>query len=218
MLSEVPRLAATACSPAYGERVRVEEIRAALDLHNRTGLRICAHLPRSRRWPIIACRRRSGRPRTIREIWFFRLKYDATSREPLRYDGDRSICAATQCHAGWLRRVVCRPRILRMAQPHSPRGLDFDAWNRIQSLAALSLLAGLGIRYPLQMLPVLLFELRKAIWLVAIALPRWVANDVDPDIRRMAITCLAAMVIVPLLIPWPYVFRNYVMKPGDRWR
>ena len=50
MLSEVPRLAATACSPAYGERVRVEEIRAALDLHNLTGLRICAHLPRSRRW------------------------------------------------------------------------------------------------------------------------------------------------------------------------
>jgi hypothetical protein len=86
-------------------------------------------------------------------------------------------------------------------------------------LAALALLAALGIRYPLQMLPVLLFELAwKAIWLIAIALPRWVGHDIDPDTRQMAIICLAAMIICPLLIPWPYVFRNYVMKPGDRWR
>jgi hypothetical protein len=85
-------------------------------------------------------------------------------------------------------------------------------------LAALSLLAGLGLRYPLQMLPVLLFELGwKAIWLIAIGLPRWVAHDVDPDISRMTITCLAAIVVCPLLIPWPYVFANYAMKPGDRW-
>jgi hypothetical protein len=85
-------------------------------------------------------------------------------------------------------------------------------------LAALSLLAGLGLRYPLQMLPVLLFELGwKAIWLIAIALPRWLAHDVDPDIRRMTIVCLAAMIVCPLLIPWPYVFANYVRKPGDRW-
>jgi hypothetical protein len=85
-------------------------------------------------------------------------------------------------------------------------------------LAALSLLAGLGIRYPLQMLPVLLFELGwKAIWLIAIALPLWLAHDVDADTSRMAMTCLAAMIVVPLLIPWPYVFTNYVMKSGDRW-
>ena len=85
-------------------------------------------------------------------------------------------------------------------------------------LAALSLLAGLGIRYPLQMLPVLLFELGwKAIWLIAIGLPLWLAHDVDPATSRMTIVCLAAMVICPLLIPWTYAFRNYVMKPGDRW-
>jgi hypothetical protein len=85
-------------------------------------------------------------------------------------------------------------------------------------LAALSLLAALGIRYPLQMLPVLLFEFGwKAIWLIAIGLPRWLAHDMDADTWRMTIICLAAMIIVPLLIPWPYVFRNYVMKRGDRW-
>lgn len=86
-------------------------------------------------------------------------------------------------------------------------------------LAALSLLAGLGIRYPLQMLPVFLFELAwKAIWLAAIGLPLWLAHDMDAGTWRTAITCLAAVVIVPLLIPWSYVFANYVMKAGDRWR
>jgi hypothetical protein len=86
-------------------------------------------------------------------------------------------------------------------------------------LGALSVLAIFGIRYPLQMLPVLLFELAwKAIWLIAIALPRWIAHDVDAQTWQFAITCVAAVVICPVLIPWPYVFANYVMKPGDRWR
>jgi hypothetical protein len=52
-------------------------------------------------------------------------------------------------------------------------------------LAALSALAAFGIRYPLQMLPLLLFEFSwKAIWLVAIALPRWFAHQMDPAITR----------------------------------
>jgi len=24
-------------------------------------------------------------------------------------------------------------------------------------------------------------------------------------------------IIVPLILPWRYVFANYVKKPGDRW-
>jgi hypothetical protein len=110
-----------------------------------------------------------------------------------------------------------------LAYSEWPGLIRHEGWTSTHSvasslLAALSLLAGLGIRYPLQMVPVLLFELAwKAIWLIAIALPLWVAHDVDPYTGRMTITCLAAMVIVPLLIPWPYVFTNYLMKPGDRW-
>lgn len=105
-----------------------------------------------------------------------------------------------------------------------PGLIHHEAWTSSRAsasclLAALSLLAGLGLRYPLQMLPLLLFELTwKAIWLLAIGLPHWLAHDMDPDTQRMAMTCVAAMVICPILIPWPYVFSNYMKKPGDRWR
>ncbi len=85
-------------------------------------------------------------------------------------------------------------------------------------LAALSFLAVFGIRYPLQMLPLLLFELAwKAIWLIAIALPRWLTHQMDSSTWQMVITCVAAIVICPILIPWPYFFANYVVRRGDRW-
>ena len=113
---------------------------------------------------------------------------------------------------------------LGLANSEWPGLIHHEGWTSTRSvasclLAAMSLLAIIGIRYPLQMLPLLLFEfVWKAIWLIAIALPRWLAHDVDAEIQRMTTICLAAMVIVPLLIPWPYVFANYVTKRGDRWR
>ena len=85
-------------------------------------------------------------------------------------------------------------------------------------LAAMSALAIVGLRYPLQMLPLLFFELAwKAIWLIVVALPLWSAHQMDPDTLETARECLMAVVFV-VLIPWPYVFANYVTKAGDRWR
>ena len=85
-------------------------------------------------------------------------------------------------------------------------------------LAALAIVAGMGIRYPLQMLPVLLFELFwKAIWLVAIALPLWSRHQIDPETAETVKACLVGVVLAPLIIPWPYVWANYVKKSGDRW-
>ena len=86
-------------------------------------------------------------------------------------------------------------------------------------LAALSVMMGLGIRYPLQMLPMLLFELLwKAIWLLAVALPLWSAHQLDPDTMDTFKACLMGVVLCLIVIPWPYVLANYVKKPGDRWR
>jgi hypothetical protein len=87
----------------------------------------------------------------------------------------------------------------------------------VSLLAALSALAALGIRYPLKMLPLLFFELLwKTIWLAAIALPLWRANQLDPDTMD-TVRDLLPVVIVPFVIPWRYVVANYVKMPGDRW-
>jgi hypothetical protein len=86
-------------------------------------------------------------------------------------------------------------------------------------LAALALLAVLGIRYPLKMLPLLFFEfLWKAVWVLAFALPQWSAGQLAPDAQEVLINNLVGIVLVPLAIPWAYVFNQYVKAPGDRWR
>ncbi len=85
-------------------------------------------------------------------------------------------------------------------------------------LAAVSVLAAVGIRYPLQMLPVLLFELVwKSIWLIAVALPLWSANQIDARTWETVRDCLLGAILIPL-IPWRYVISQDVTKPGDRWR
>ena len=84
-------------------------------------------------------------------------------------------------------------------------------------LGAMSALAVLGLRHPLKMLPLLFFELAwKAIWLLVVAAPLWSAHRMDPDTLETAYECLMAVVFV-LVVPWRYVFSQYVMASGDRW-
>ena len=84
-------------------------------------------------------------------------------------------------------------------------------------LAAVSVLAALGIRYPLQMLPILLFELLwKVIWLVAVALPLWRADALDAAAMDTVRDCLPAVILVAL-IPWRYVIARYLRSPGEPW-
>lgn len=86
-------------------------------------------------------------------------------------------------------------------------------------LTAVSLLAVVGIRYPLKMLPLLLFELLwKSIWLLAVALPLWRADLIDTATAETVFACLMGIVLFPIVIPWRYVIANYIMKPGDRWK
>lgn len=85
-------------------------------------------------------------------------------------------------------------------------------------LTAFSVLSILGLRYPLQMLPLLLWELVwKSIWLIVVALPLWSAGQMDESTWATAYACLM-VVIVPFVIPWRFVFTHYVKKHGDRWR
>lgn len=84
-------------------------------------------------------------------------------------------------------------------------------------LAAVSVLAILGLRYPLQMLPVLFFELVwKAIWFTAVAFPMWRDGQMNADAWQTVWESALVVILLPL-IPWSYVLANYVNKPGDRW-
>jgi len=86
-------------------------------------------------------------------------------------------------------------------------------------LTAVSLLAALGIRYPLRMLPLLFLEfLWKAVWMLAIGLPRRAAGPMDAPTAETFFAVLMGIVIVPLALPWRYVWENYVKAPADRWR
>src|SRR5581483_6991067 len=52
-------------------------------------------------------------------------------------------------------------------------------------LAGMWLLACFGLRYPVQMLPILLFELAwKTIWLVDYGLPQWMAGVNTPAFKE----------------------------------
>ena len=85
-------------------------------------------------------------------------------------------------------------------------------------LIAMSILALIGLRYPLQMLPILLFESAwKLLWLGVVALPLWLGGNPDPATREMTRDLLLVVVIL-LVIPWDYVWRHYVLRRGDRWR
>src|ERR671928_1523970 len=83
---------------------------------------------------------------------------------------------------------------------------------------ARSLLAFLGLRYPVRMLPILLFEsLWKVIWLSVVALPAALAGEVDQAMGQVIFNCSFDVVILAVT-PWGYVWRHYVVAKGDRWR
>jgi hypothetical protein len=85
-------------------------------------------------------------------------------------------------------------------------------------LGAVCLLAALGVRYPLKMLPVMFFELAwKTIWLLVFGLQLWSTNKLDADTRETLNNCIFGIILVLIVTPWGYVFRHYLKARGDRW-
>ena len=86
-------------------------------------------------------------------------------------------------------------------------------------LGAVSLLAFLGIRYPLKMLPLLFFELLwKSIWVLAFGLGLWSADRLSLAARETLNDCIFGIVLVLLVTPWGYVLKHYFKAPGEQWR
>ena len=105
------------------------------------------------------------------------------------------------------------PELINHGKPWDPmHGIAFSFW------AALSVLSGLGIRYPLKMLPLLIMQLvYKSVWVIAVGLPLRSAGHLDPGAADLFSVCAKGLVVDLLVIPWPYVLAHYVRKSGDRW-
>ena len=102
-----------------------------------------------------------------------------------------------------------------------PQILDHEIASRgiiAALLGGVWILAFLGLRYPLQMLPLLMFEFAwKVIWVVAYGLPQWRADALTPVTSEDLTSTLFGVILMPLVIPWGYVWRRYVVQRGDRW-
>lgn len=88
-------------------------------------------------------------------------------------------------------------------------GVAYSFW------AAFSVLAILGILHPLKMIPLLLVQISyKLIWLIIVAYPLWSANQLTgSSAQGLAEINLKSIVVDLLVIPWPYVLKNYILKP-----
>jgi hypothetical protein len=86
-------------------------------------------------------------------------------------------------------------------------------------IGGVGLLAVIGLRYPLLMLPLLMFEFTwKTLWLLVFGLPQWSAGHVPPTFAEDFPNILFGVVLMPIVIPWGYVWRHYVKQPAERWR
>ena len=84
-------------------------------------------------------------------------------------------------------------------------------------LGAVWLLAILGLRYPLEMLPLLMFEFAwKTIWMIFYGLPQWSAGQYPPTFAEDFFNIAFGAVLL-IVIPWGYVWRHFVKRPGARW-
>jgi hypothetical protein len=86
-------------------------------------------------------------------------------------------------------------------------------------LGGLSVMCALGLRYPVQMIPILIFELIwKVIWVVAFAFRMWLHGGMDDYAAQTLFACMMGVVLVPIALPWSYVYRRYIKAPAEPWR
>jgi len=98
---------------------------------------------------------------------------------------------------------------------HGPWTLSQGVKNSM--LLALAVLCVLGLRYPLKMLPLLFWEIAwKVSWLAFLAFPAWRTGTMDADMRDNLFP-IGSIAIFLVLIPWDYVWRNFVTAKSERW-
>lgn len=122
--------------------------------------------------------------------------------------------------AAYLLFFIAIPQVTSSSMVFSARSIGAgDGWGFTACLLTmLALMFGLGLRYPLKMVPLLIFELGwKMIWMARVALPLWLAGRVDDALRTNTIA-IGSGIILLAVIPWPYVVQQYLRAPADPWR
>lgn len=105
--------------------------------------------------------------------------------------------------------VVWRQLLFESADWSMERGLAKSM------LAALALMSLIGVRYPLQMLPLMIYEIAwKTVWLLAIALRAWLADKWTADIESLFQDCIG-IIIAYFIVPWRYVWSRYFRQPME---
>jgi len=86
-------------------------------------------------------------------------------------------------------------------------------------LVGLWIISSFGLRYPLQVLPIFIFEfIWKTVWLLAFGLPQWIAGRVDARLSEDLWMIGLGPIVFGLIIPWGHVWRHYIKQPAERWR
>lgn len=86
-------------------------------------------------------------------------------------------------------------------------------------VSGLWVMALFTLRYPLKMVPLLLFEIVwKVLWLLFFCLPQWRAGVGSPRLAEDLWEIGAFPVVLLVVIPWGYVWRHYIVGPSERWR
>ena len=124
-----------------------------------------------------------------------------------------------------------RVHLLRLAFAVMGLGLALTQWPLLAAIgpayshlnavmiclfSALGLLALIGVFRPLEMLPIMIFEVAwKAIWLALVGVPAWVGGSAKPAVAQSLFEVGLIVVFLPL-VPWDYAVRRYFRGSGSR--
>ncbi len=82
---------------------------------------------------------------------------------------------------------------------------------------ALSLIAVIGIRFPVKMLPILLLQFGyKLIWILAVGYPLYTRGELDADAEALFRANAIGVGLDLIAIPWFYAINEYVFEAFRR--
>lgn len=125
-------------------------------------------------------------------------------------------CGVSHARLAMMRVVFLLTGLLFGIQTWSTIVADYGSFGPLDGVAysfwgGLCILALIGVRFPLRMLPILLMQfLYKTIWLVVVGYPMLASGPLDDYGQSMMSAMRVGMLLDLLVIPWPLVYRRYL--------